>query len=64
MSEQPKSTEVFSFDEAINLFHTGAHSFVFRNSAGGKFTSQIDGDQRIFISSIPETDEVQEGDLK
>lgn len=52
MTKKLNTKDVFSFEEAMNLFHVGAHGFVFVNAMGGKFTSSLDQHQRVSIDSL------------
>lgn len=54
-------TDVFDFDEAINLMHVGASGFKFRNNRGGVFTTEIDTVSQSYpvriIFVVPKTEE-------
>lgn len=52
MSKKIDQNEIFSFEEAMNLFHVGAHGFIFKNALGGKFTSSLNHTDRLKIEPI------------
>lgn len=45
---------MFTFDEAISLFHVGAYGFFFQNQRGNVFTSELDLNTRLIVKPVEE----------
>jgi len=49
--------QVVDFDEAIQLMHVGAYGFTFSTGRGGKFSVELDPNQRAKLTPVVDEQE-------